>query len=1111
MPSERRPLFNPRLLAARLEGYDVPDPGGAKTAAIARWRATLDRGRLEKTKETQLQGTFLIDFFQTVLGYKGIAEGADSWTYAREETVPVDGKCADGVLGHFTDEHKTYVAAVELKGAATDLDTRPPGRHLTPLEQCYQYAHKLECNWIIVSNYREIRLYHKSHSDKHYEVFRLEDLAEPDELKRFRYLLCADHVVARKGASVIDRLLAETGEEEEKITHRLYAEYKHIRLQIFDALRRDNPGHDDHLLLEKAQKILDRVLFVCFCEDRGLLPHQIIDRAYEQQNPFAPVPIWHNFVGLFHAIDAGNEPLKIPGYNGGLFATDNALDGLTVGDEVCKLFRQLAHYDYAAEVNVDILGHIFEQSISDIENLKAEFAGEQVDRKKSKRKKEGVYYTPEYITRYIVEEAVGGYVKERFAELENRHDVHSVPKSHTKRRAKKEIELWEDYQDALKRTRVLDPACGSGAFLIQAFDYLAGEYERCNAKLTELRGHPELFDLNRVILSNNLYGVDINPEAVEITKLSLWIKTAERGKQLTYLDDNIQCGNSIVSPPKPAASSEDEADQADPHAVAFGALPDAIKERAFDWQAAFPGVFAEGGFDCVIGNPPYIRQEWLAPYKPCLQAMYECFSGTADLYLYFFERGLGVLKPRGRLGYITSGTFARANFAAPFRKWLPGVARFSRLVNFGENQPFEGAEMVYPTMSILVKDTTERRFTSLFLRGSIPDSIDGAVEEEGTECNDRVFQQPEWNFQADRVNDLAQRLLASGRPLGSVLDGRMYFGVKTGLNEAFIIDRETKDSLVAADAACAPILKKLVRGEDLRPWYQEDEGRWLIFARRGIQIEDYPSAKAHLDRFRTRLEPRPGDWTGAASWPGRKPGSYRWYELQDAVDYYEAFERPKVFWPDIAKLPRFSFDTTGLFVNDKGFVLLPPDPPWILAHLQSRLLWFCVSQLCVPLRLRGGLWQYQCKKQFIQRLPIVEPDERGKEKLAELALSATSTAQERYELHESVRHRILTDLAGGEGKLNQKLTAWWTIDFPTFRKEAAKALNADIPLRERTDWEAALQEWQNDNTRLTAQLVTIEEDINDRVYHLYGLSNADIQLLDEHSQHAMIDYAYGEP
>ncbi|MBW4639315.1 MAG: N-6 DNA methylase [Gloeocapsa sp. UFS-A4-WI-NPMV-4B04] len=185
-----------------------------------------------------------------------------------------------------------------------------------------------------------------------------------------------------------------------------------------------------------------------------------------------------------------------------------------------------------------------------------------------------------------------------------------------------EIKFWLAYRDeVLKQTRVIDPACGSGAFLIAAFDYLMRQYQRVNQALAALNHTSNQIELDRTILSNNLYGVDLSPESVEITKLSLWLKTAERGKTLTYLDDNIKVGNSIV----------DDFE---------------VTDYAFNWNAEFPHVFAAGGFDVAIGNPPYVRQEFLSPIKPYLQTHYESYDGVADLYTYFYEKGLKILKPR---------------------------------------------------------------------------------------------------------------------------------------------------------------------------------------------------------------------------------------------------------------------------------------------------------------------------------------------------------------------------------------------------------------------------------------------------------------------------------
>jgi hypothetical protein len=355
--------------------------------------------------------------------------------------------------------------------------------------------------------------------------------------------------------------------------------------------------------------------------------------------------------------------------------------------------------------------------------------------------------------------------------------------------------------------------------------------------------------------------------------------------------------------------------------------------------------------------------------------------------------------------------------------------------------------------------------------------------------------------------------MACGRSLDEVVAGRIYYGVKTGLNEAFIIDQGTRDRLVAADPACAPILRKMLSGENLRPWYQEDENKWLVFARRGIDIEQYPAIKAYLETFRTQLEPKPEDWTGSDAtgrrieWSGRKAGSYKWYEIQDSVDYYPAFDQPKIFWPDIAKLPRFSWDTEGAYVNDTGFCLA--GDPSILAILQSRVLWFCIGQLSTPLRLRGGLWQSRCKKQFIERLRIPDMTDDERAALSSAALAATAIARERYALHDRVRHRLLTDFGSPALALNNRLIEWWTLDFAAFRAELRKAFKTEIPVKERTDWETALTDWQSQHADLTVRLIAIETDIDDRVYRLFNLTATDRLLLADHSRHAMIDYPYG--
>jgi hypothetical protein len=291
---------------------------------------------------------------------------------------------------------------------------------------------------------------------------------------------------------------------------------------------------------------------------------------------------------------------------------------------------------------VDILGHIFEQSITDLERLRQDLGERRqrpvVDDKqaKTRRKKEGAFYTPAFITRYIVEQTLGAVMKvtalkpcaspskEPPPAPPQRRSPIRTPTTYAalnEPQRKALIRFWEQWQEALKTLRILDPACGSGAFLIEAFDQLHAHYEVSNARLEELRGHRTLFDLDRQILQHNLYGVDLNAEAIQICQLSLWIKTAAHGKRLTSLDHSIREGNSVVS-------------------------DTGVHPKAFDWQAAFPEVFAQGGFDVVVGNPPYVRQELLTPFKPWLEQHYASYHGMADLYVYFLRAGSARVEAR---------------------------------------------------------------------------------------------------------------------------------------------------------------------------------------------------------------------------------------------------------------------------------------------------------------------------------------------------------------------------------------------------------------------------------------------------------------------------------
>lgn len=420
MPVEAKPLFRPDVLRPYVDDFTLPPHVEQFRPKLEHWAELIRTDRINNFRESEILPDFLTDFFGTLLGYSGPASGASRYTISRERHVEIDGKFADAVLGDFNGKHR-FVVAVEGKGPKDPLDRPYAGRKMSAVDQGYRYAINLPCDWIIVTSTRETRLYHKG-SDQHtYERFDTFNLYEDEAaLRRFVFLLGATRVVTYDGRCHLYALLAESEKVGRQVTKDYYVQYADMRQDAFEQLSRDNSAIARPELLSSTQKLLDRILFVAFAEDRGLLPPESIAKAFEHRDPYNPRPIWENFTGLFRHIDRGNAALGIHAYNGGLFAPDPILDRLAVSDEVCEYFHDLGKYDYrpaqrvvaAADdrgqlIDVDILGHIFEQSISDLEKLKNELEGRDepvgVEKHKTRRKKEGAFYTPSFITRYIIE------------------------------------------------------------------------------------------------------------------------------------------------------------------------------------------------------------------------------------------------------------------------------------------------------------------------------------------------------------------------------------------------------------------------------------------------------------------------------------------------------------------------------------------------------------------------------------------------------------------------------------------------------------------------------------------------------------------------------------
>ncbi|MCX7568322.1 N-6 DNA methylase [Sulfitobacter sp. F26169L] len=1057
-------LFNRKTLKRHVKADPIPSD---HLAALEAWAELISSGRIERLKETALHGQFASKIVEGVLGYHGPAGGAD-YNVSTEQNI-LRGS-VDLALGRFGGKTPDIVAPFELKGADTrDLDAIMPGRNKSPVQQAWEYAMNARgVKWVLVSNMIELRFYGFGEGTSAYEEFRLDQLTDPEEYARFMLLLSAENLLSGRTAD----LLKESRREDKDITDSLYQDYKDLRLKLLSAVQKADAAIAPLDAIALAQKILDRVLFIAFAEDTGLLPDNTLENAFVARDPYNPRPVWDNFKGLFRAIDEGNNELKIPRYNGGLFREDTVINGLNIPDDICEGFKTLGEYDFASEVSVTVLGHIFEQSIADVERLQAIARGEEEEPEKTtgtsgRRKRDGVVYTPDYIARFIVAETLGTHLREIFDDTLRAHakkgaditDYENIPW----RKKSAELEAWQAYRDRLKSLRIVDPACGSGVFLIMAFDFMKAELTRVNDKIKDLLPKAEHFgDLldyvpDSEILTDNLFGVDVNEESIEITKLSLWIKTARRGKVLDSLSGSIRVGDSLI---------EDSN---------FAYL-----DHAFTWETAFPGVFAEGGFDVVLGNPPYVRMEFLKLLKPYLEKRYEVVSDRADLYCYFYERGLRLLKPGGRLGYISSNTFFKTGSGKPLREYLLKEATIESVVDFGDLQVFEGVT-TYPAILTMKRGVAPKGHELRFWKvDALPENNFLATWEAAAGPYPQMaLGAGSWELENPALRALRDKIRTGRKTLKDVYGSPLY-GIKTGLNAAFVIDNATKERLCAQDPKSAELLKPFLEGKDLKRWRAEPRGLWLIYIPKNrIDIDDYPAIREWLLPFRDKLE--------------KRATKQEWFELQQAQEaYLPYFEGAKVLYPEFCNVPQFQLED-GHFTNNKCY-FIGSDDAWLAAFLNSKVAWFTITGNSVP--VRGGF--HQMHSQFVEQAVIPKISAEQKADLEGLTNSCQTAAQKRLALQTALTRR-LPDLCppGREPKLTNKLKEWWTLpDFAAFRAEVKKVFKADIPLTDRSDWEDWINRDRAEIARLTAEIAQAEAQIDSIVYDLFDLTEDEIALLE---------------
>lgn len=681
--SSKQFLFNKNLISHRLNDFSLDAIKGIneKMQIVQNWKYSIETTDLEHTKEMSVKGYFFTDFFTGILGYKKII-GNKQWEVELEQSTELDGTTADGILGFFSTKNKDVRVVVEIKEAKTNLDARQKGRNrgLSAIDQAFLYASKFQnCDWVIVSNFTEIRLYSYHGRQLNYELFRTTELVDEFHFKRFYFLLNHDNLIAKIRDSVTNQLYKSNLTEETAITKKFYKDYKSVRSALLNQLRKHNPNCEKLLLLEKVQKIMDRYIFVRFCEGTGLIPvgtfKQTIDLgrvSFDTSNQ----RIWKQVQWLFKSIDEGNPPHDINRFNGGLFAPDDILDNMIIIDDIFAGFDLLNAYDFSTDLNINILGHIFEQTISDLEHIKSEIRNEKPTR--FKRKDDGIYYTPSYITQYITEKTIGNWLQNRKRETANNFSKPTSSSSMKENMSTMPLEFWLKYRDVLSKIKIADIACGSGAFLNYAFDYLRREWEEVERNIRKLNakmGWPG--NIDKHILSSNIFGVDINRESVEITKLSLWLKTANKTDPLAVLDNNIKAGNSIIDNPD-------------------------VDNTALDWKTEFQDIILQGGFDVIIGNPPWGAKVDSGAKKYLRAQFVYASEGKTDTYRYFYERAFSIVNTGGNIGFITPNTFLYNVQSQKIRQMILDNTIINEAIELRKNI-FDDSPDVVPAILLLQK------------------------------------------------------------------------------------------------------------------------------------------------------------------------------------------------------------------------------------------------------------------------------------------------------------------------------------------------------------------------------------------------------------------------
>ena len=1020
-------------------------------------------------KEEELQYEFLMQLFDKCLGYD---IGVGSQNLFVEQKNQTDSKKADGAIKIKGE----IVCVIELKSTKTknlkDVEIQAFG---------YKVSHP-KCKYVVTSNFNKLRFYVDNTTE--FEEFDLFNLTN-DRFKLLWLCLSYDSISSNKPQKLSEESLVN----EEKITKNLYKDYSEFRRKLFTDLKENNPQIEPEVLLQKTQKLLDRLLFILFCEDRGLLPSNSIseiNRYWDKKKAFGDdETLYNTYVTYFNVINKGrpqrDNKEAIYAYNGGLFQEDKILDKLVISDDLFLDYsKKLTAYDFESEVSVNILGHIFEHSLSELEDIQNEIEGVEVDKSKSKRKKDGVFYTPQYITKYIVENTVGKLCEEKKIELNiNENEYLKSKKGRPEKKLKSLLSLLEQYREWLLSLTICDPACGSGAFLNQALEFLIAEHNYIDELRTSLMGESIQFsDIENSILENNLYGVDINKESVEIAKLSLWLRTAQKGRKLTSLNNNIKCGNSLIDDQEVAG------------------------DKAFNWKKGFSDVFEKGGFDVVIGNPPYLRKQGLMEYYPELCHLYEktftAATGNYDIYALFMEKSFGLINQKGIVSFILPHKFLIADFGAGIRQFFIDKKAVSELKHFGAELVFRDAS----TYTCIINLTKEKKEVIKFNHLN-PSDLFKNIRSSDIQYSELSNKQ--WILSDKKVSVVLKKINLQPLKLKDVFT-RFVQGIITGKDLVFCVNGVLEEQfLIITDKEGVQhkiekeILKPHIRGKDVNKYISLINNEWLIFPyviKEGkaelippSMLENkYPNTFNYLKGYEDILRKRE---------KGKFSGDY-WYQYS-RNQALSMMETDKIITPEFCFGGSMTLDENNFYHNSKCHTLILKENcgytyKSILPLINSSLFWFYLSNTGNV--LRGGYIGVKRKVLEPFSLPNLESLEIEQlEKFTYLMLEKKS--QQHSVSNDFIKYLKSQIKIESESK---KIQNWYQLDFGEFTSELNKAIKkrggGELDDIAKYSLMSLFEAQKSKVEKLKAEIDKADKEIDQMVYELYDLTKEEIEIVE---------------